>query len=335
MGNKGSWPGRDPGGDGSWRMENGAARGPNTQARFPSDFDSTKQTNRTKPTQNNMATGNGKIAGLPFKIREELNHRLNDGGPGNELVAWLNSIPEVKWVLTERFDGCPISEQNLSEWRKRGYQRWLYLHLILDETDALSKNAEQIAGSGINCDKLLPMLTASYPVMIQRWNITPMDEMNYKMNVFRDLTNAVLALQRAELQKARLEIARERLELFREKQRDKSASSSCLPSSTSAEGAASQPRERPASSESPGAAVPSRSTRNGNPSPEQSRPADTGAASSSGALSPCASPSHLKSDSLPQSPALAPQPPEQPFRPSIESGIDPDARSVRNSLGMV
>ena len=186
-----------------------------------------------------MSTGNGKIANLPSRIREEINWRINDGQPGTEIIEWLNAKPEVMEVLSERFDGHPISEQNLSEWRKRGYQQWLTLHVILDESDALSKNVEQVAESGINCEKLLLMLAGSYAVMIQRWNITPMDEMNYKMNVFRDLTNAVLALRRAELQQARIDIARERLELLRERQRAKSPSSSTSRASSSPESAAS------------------------------------------------------------------------------------------------
>jgi hypothetical protein len=58
-----------------------------------------------------MPTGNGKIANLPSEIREELNYRLSEGEPGNELVEWLNAKPEVIKVIAERFDGRPISEQ--------------------------------------------------------------------------------------------------------------------------------------------------------------------------------------------------------------------------------
>jgi hypothetical protein len=67
-----------------------------------------------------MKTGSGKIANLPSEIRDELNYRLNDGEPGNELVEWLNAKPEVIKVITERFDGRPISEQCTA--RKRHFQ---------------------------------------------------------------------------------------------------------------------------------------------------------------------------------------------------------------------
>jgi hypothetical protein len=40
--------------------------------------------------------------------------------------------------------------------------------------------------------------------MLQRWSITPTDEMTYKLAVFKNITHATLALRRAEIQKARL-----------------------------------------------------------------------------------------------------------------------------------
>jgi hypothetical protein len=180
-----------------------------------------------------MKTGNGKIANLPPHIRDELNHRLTEGEPGTELVAWLNAKPEVVKVLRERFDGIPISEQNLSEWRKHGYQKWLAFHNLFDASHALSGDCEVLAETGIDCEKLLLILTAAYAEMIQNWVVTSWDRMDYKLGVFKNLTNGVMALRRAEIQKVRLEIERERLELLREKRRGQSASSaSSVPSSS-------------------------------------------------------------------------------------------------------
>src|SRR4051812_461130 len=72
-----------------------------------------------------MKTRNGKIARLPKDIREQLNHRLDNGWRGKKLVNWLNALPEVKEVLREEFHGHAISEQNLSQWRDGGYADWL------------------------------------------------------------------------------------------------------------------------------------------------------------------------------------------------------------------
>ena len=172
-----------------------------------------------------MKTGNGKIANIPRSLRDELNYRLSDGDPGNELVTWLNSKPEVVEVVNELFDGTPISEQNLSEWRKRGYQKWLAHRNAVDESNALSDNAEDLAETGIDCDKLLLTLAASYAEMIHNWVITPAEQMIHKLAVYKNLTHGVIALRRAEIHQVRLEIERERLALLREKRRDKSASS--------------------------------------------------------------------------------------------------------------
>jgi len=68
---------------------------------------------------------NGKIARLPRNIRDELNHRLDNGEPGGSILAWLNALPKVRNMLKKEFGGDPINAQNLSNWRKGGYQDWL------------------------------------------------------------------------------------------------------------------------------------------------------------------------------------------------------------------
>lgn len=66
----------------------------------------------------------GKIARLPSATREELNGRIEDGKAARPLLVWLNARPEVEEVLWEHFAGRPITEQNLSEWRQRGFLDW-------------------------------------------------------------------------------------------------------------------------------------------------------------------------------------------------------------------
>jgi hypothetical protein len=41
-------------------------------------------------------TRKGKIARLPRHVRDELNHRLDDGESSTHLVIWLNSLEEVQ-----------------------------------------------------------------------------------------------------------------------------------------------------------------------------------------------------------------------------------------------
>ncbi len=66
-----------------------------------------------------------KIARLPREIREELNVRLQNGEVGRLLVDWLNGLPAALAVLKERFEGRPITDGNLSEWKQGGYEDWV------------------------------------------------------------------------------------------------------------------------------------------------------------------------------------------------------------------
>src|SRR5471032_724926 len=96
-------------------------------------------------------TGNGKIARLPLGIRNQLNERLQNGEEGKELVGWLNGLVVVEEILEEKFGGRPISEQNLSEWKQRGYKDWCrraekraLLRDFLDEAAELEEEAGKI-----------------------------------------------------------------------------------------------------------------------------------------------------------------------------------------------
>ena len=81
----------------------------------------------TETTDSRAGRGSrvGKIARLPWRVREELNRRLLDGEPARRLAAWLNRLPEVRAVLRRDFDGRPISEQNLSEWKHGGFRDYV------------------------------------------------------------------------------------------------------------------------------------------------------------------------------------------------------------------
>src|SRR5712691_10327672 len=93
-------------------------------------------------------TRNGKIARLPYSIRDLLNQRLHNGEQGAKLVEWLNGLPKVQEVLTEEFGGRPISEQNLSEWKQGGFDDWLrhqqtraWVRALADESADLKEEA--------------------------------------------------------------------------------------------------------------------------------------------------------------------------------------------------
>src|SRR5690606_13165060 len=57
---------------------------------------------------------------------DELNERLLDGQTAPEILPWLNALPAVRDRLAERWpDSREITDGNLSEWRKGGYQDWI------------------------------------------------------------------------------------------------------------------------------------------------------------------------------------------------------------------
>ncbi len=86
----------------------------------------------------------GKIAKLPFAIREEVCRRLRDG-EGQEMLPWLNDLPDTKRIMAERFKGEPITPQNLSEWRAGGYHDWLDDQEEVERIERLAEFADKMA----------------------------------------------------------------------------------------------------------------------------------------------------------------------------------------------
>jgi len=71
-----------------------------------------------------MKPPNGKIGRMPLRLREQLNQRLFDGETGVTLLPWLNGLPAMQTLLAADFNGEPVNDQNLSNWRTGGYVQW-------------------------------------------------------------------------------------------------------------------------------------------------------------------------------------------------------------------
>ena len=69
-------------------------------------------------------TRNGKIARLPLAVRQQLNLRLQNGALAQDLLSWLNRLPEVQAILAAHFAAKPIDESNLTHWKQGGYLEW-------------------------------------------------------------------------------------------------------------------------------------------------------------------------------------------------------------------
>ncbi len=90
----------------------------------------------------------GKIARLPRNIRDQLNQRLDDGELAASILAWLNGLDAVRKILGHSFQGRPVSEQNLSDWKQGGFLDWQRhqetahrLQRLIDHAAALEKSA--------------------------------------------------------------------------------------------------------------------------------------------------------------------------------------------------
>jgi hypothetical protein len=93
----------------------------------------------------------GKVATLPAKIREEVNRRLHDGEQARQILPWLNADKDVLRVLDELWHEEPVTAQNLSEWRRGGFQDWQrqreHIEKIKILADFSSKMAQASGGS--------------------------------------------------------------------------------------------------------------------------------------------------------------------------------------------
>jgi hypothetical protein len=160
----------------------------------------------------------GKIARLPEHIREQINCRLQDGEEGRKIISWLNSLDEVKAVLSSSFNSCKITDGNLSEWKRGGYRDWETQQITLDEARRVMSEGRQLAKTGNKAmaDNLAVWLTGRYVVATRKLMENADDPAAWKM--LRELCHDVVALRRGDHGAEWLRIEREKLKLQRKKQ---------------------------------------------------------------------------------------------------------------------
>jgi hypothetical protein len=163
-------------------------------------------------------TRTGKIARLPREVREELNRRLGDGEKGKKLVTWLNSLPEVQVVLKTEFDGRPINEPNLTEWKKGGYREWLDQQEAKDLVPLLADEADELnpATGPPLTDRMAVWLAARLMVVVRRLAVAdPGDAAKWKL--LHETAADIVAFRKGDHSGQRLKLDRELLELDRDR----------------------------------------------------------------------------------------------------------------------
>jgi hypothetical protein len=158
-------------------------------------------------------SSNGKIARLPHHIREQIHFRLRDGQRAKPILAWLNSIPEVREVLASSYGGRPIDDGNLSEWKKRSHSAWLIEQTALGEARRFMSECRQLAqaGEGTVTDNLGAFVAAQYALATQQSGGEADAESQWKR--LRALCHDVVGLRRGDQLAERLRLQRETLAL--------------------------------------------------------------------------------------------------------------------------
>ena len=151
-------------------------------------------------------TRTGKIARLPRYLRDNLNQRLHDSESGKKLTAWLNSSQAVQDVLDDYFNGVPISERNLSEWRQGGYQDWVkheeslaWVRQLTEEADDLAEEAGLVPLS----DRLSGMLALALGKMMAQAVARPFQEEGVREEII-SLSRELAVLRRDDHRAAQL-----------------------------------------------------------------------------------------------------------------------------------
>src|ERR1700722_11696466 len=153
----------------------------------------------------------GKIARLPKEIREQLNHRLEDGETGGELASWLNGLPECQEMLAEKFGGRPINEGNISEWRLGGYEDWQRGGAARERLQGLLERAEtldDVADGDEIGDRLGTLVAAELADAIAK--LEEITDANERWRRLQEISRELSRLRREDHHGRRLCIAQER-----------------------------------------------------------------------------------------------------------------------------
>ena len=168
---------------------------------------------------------NGKIARLPQLIREEINQRLQAGHTGRSITVWLNSLAEVRATMDASFAGTEIREQNISEWKKGGYQEWLRFQEAVALAEHLYERGQEM--KAMEKDRM-PMSEVFTLWMTSRLAVSTREIESLKGEAAwrkqRQFCTDLMKIRHAEHQAEKLQIERERTELQRQKfqfQRDR------------------------------------------------------------------------------------------------------------------
>ena len=163
----------------------------------------------------------GKIGRLPHAVRLALNQRLHDGQPSDQILPWLNALPEARQVLERQFGGSPITEQNLSQWRHGGHACWLANEQTREDLAYMAAACRGIdpAKQEALTSQIALVVTARMAVELRKFN--EMAEGPAKTEVWEKLVRSLVLLRRGEYYAGKLRLEQEKLAPRQEAQAQK------------------------------------------------------------------------------------------------------------------
>lgn len=167
-------------------------------------------------------TCNGKIARLPRDLREQLNHRLDNGESDQTLLPWLNSLPAVQAMLKDRFAASPINKQNLANWRSGGHQRWLQQQERRELVLELAQNAQELAtdASGLEPAGHLSAVLVAELALAANEAQTQLTDPAERCKRLQELLHTLAKVRQQDFLAGRLAIERERRARERRQEED-------------------------------------------------------------------------------------------------------------------
>ena len=166
-------------------------------------------------------THTGKIGRLPQNLRDQIGHRLEDGLTGLEILDWLNPLPEVQQILDDHFDGRPITEQNLSDWRQAGHLDWLRREEARQAIANLAEQADDVhdlVGARHLADDFALVLVAEIH-RLSRLLLSDEGDLETRWKRLREINRELAQLRKQDHAAAKLRLEEERRtwEILRER----------------------------------------------------------------------------------------------------------------------
>lgn len=150
----------------------------------------------------------GKIARLPYAIREQVNLRLQNGEKGISILHWLNSLPDVCSLLQTHFAGRPISPSNLTEWKQGGYRDWIVAQQTFELAADLFHEQALVQPGNPDADftpKLAHCAAIHYAAAANQL-LSPDADAQSRFEIVHQLIGDISRLRRSEIHDQRLDL---------------------------------------------------------------------------------------------------------------------------------